>query len=234
MIQFADEACIAAEALPEQRATFIRRAYNHLALAIVAFVGLEVALFQSGLAAKMAPVMMASRMSWLVVLGGFAIVSWMADRWARSEASAGMQYFGLALYVVAEAVTFVPLLYLAQNYASPRVIPLAAMLTGVLFLGLSFFTLVTGADFSFFRGFLCIGGVIALGLVGASLVFGFDLGLAFSAAMVMLAAVAILYTTSNILHEYNTDQHVAAALALFAAIALLFWYMIRIVMRFAR
>ncbi|MCP4136586.1 MAG: permease, partial [bacterium] len=43
---------------------------------------------------------------------------------------------------------------------------------------------------------------------------------------------AILYTTSNIVHEYNTTQYVAASLSLFAAVALLFWYILRIVMAF--
>ena len=40
----------------------------------------------------------------------------------------------------------------------------------------------------------------------------------------------ILYYTSNILHQYRTDQYVAAALALFASVALLFWYVIQIFM----
>ena len=47
-------------------------------------------------------------------------------------------------------------------------------------------------------------------------------------AMVVLASGYILYDTSNILHHYRTNQHVAAALALFASVALLFWYVIRI------
>jgi len=33
-----------------------------------------------------------------------------------------------------------------------------------------------------------------------------------------------------VLHHYRTDQHVAAALALFAAVALMFWFIVRIFM----
>ena len=65
----------------------------------------------------------------------------------------------------------------------------------------------------------------------AAMIFGFNLGLFFSFAMVAVACAAILYHTSNVLHRYRTDQHVAAALALFASVALLFWYILQIFMR---
>jgi FtsH-binding integral membrane protein len=175
--------------------------------------------------------MAGSRLSWLVVLLTFMIVSWMADKWARSDTSKAMQYLGLAVYVMAEAVIFVPLLYIAANFASPDVIPLAALLTGILFFGLSFAAFTTGCDFSFLGAFVKVGGCVALGIIGASLLFGFTPGLMFSGGMVVLASIAILYTTSNIIHEYETDQHVAAALALFASVALLFWYILRILIR---
>ena len=68
-------------------------------------------------------------------------------------------------------------------------------------------------------------------MIVAAVVLGFNLGLLFSALMIVFAAGAILYDTSNILHHYRTDQHVAAALSLFASIALLFWYVLRLLMR---
>jgi len=71
----------------------------------------------------------------------------------------------------------------------------------------------------------------ALMLVVLSLVFGFNLGIVFSIAMVVLAAGYILYQTSQVLAHYDPRQHVAAALALFSSIALMFWYVIRIFMR---
>jgi FtsH-binding integral membrane protein len=73
-----------------------------------------------------------------------------------------------------------------------------------------------------------IGSFAALGLIVASLLFGFTLGNLFSFAMVAFAGTAILYNTSSVLHRFNTNQHVAAALTLFASIALLFWYILRI------
>jgi hypothetical protein len=222
---------ITPESEASSRADFVRRTYNHLAMAIFAFIGLEFAIFQTALAEKMTAVMAGSRLSWLAVLLAFMIVSWVADKWARSDTSKGMQYLGLAVYVTAEAVIFVPLLYIAANFASPDVIPMAALLTGILFFALSFAAFTTGRDFSFLGAFVKVGGCVALGIIGVSLVFGFTPGLIFSAGMVVLASAAILYTTSNIIHEYETDQHVAAALALFASVALLFWYILRILIR---
>jgi FtsH-binding integral membrane protein len=141
-----------------------------------------------------------------------------------------MQYVGLGLFVVAESIVFLPLLFIASYYASSNVIPTAAAITGFLFLGLTAVVFFTRKDFSWLRSILTIGGFIAMGFIVASIIFGFSLGLLFSVVMVAYAAGAILYDTSNILHHYRTDQHVAASLALFASVALLFWYVLRIVM----
>ena len=70
--------------------------------------------------------------------------------------------------------------------------------------------------------------LLAFGLIIAGLIFGFSLGLLFSFAMVAVASGWILYDTSNVLHHYRTDQHVAASLTLFASVALLFYYILRI------
>ena len=73
-----------------------------------------------------------------------------------------------------------------------------------------------------------------LGLIVASFIFPISLGLWFSGAMVVFASGAILYNTSNLLHRYDPDQYVAAALSLFASVALLFWYVLQILMRLKR
>ncbi len=220
--------CLVVEAAPEARALFIRRTYTHLAMAILAFIGLEVIIFQSGLAQALTATMLAGRYAWLIVLGAFMLVSWVAEKWARSSTSIGVQYTGLSVYVLAEAIIFVPLLYIAAAFASPDVIPMAAIITGLLFLGLTVTAFTTKTNFSFLGGILKVGSFVALGIIVASCIFGFNLGLLFSGVMVAFAAAAILYTTSNIIHEYNTDQHVAASLSLFASVALLFWYVLRI------
>jgi hypothetical protein len=59
-------------------------------------------------------------------------------------------------------------------------------------------------------------------------VFGFQLGTWFSVAMIGFAGAAVLYDTSNIIHVYPEDRYVSAAMQLFASIALMFWYVLRL------
>jgi len=212
-----------------ERAGFIRRTYAHLALAVVAFIAVEAFLLQLPIAGTIARAMTGG-FSWLIVLAAFMGVSWLAERWAQSDTSPQMQYLGLGLYVVAQAIIFLPLLYIAANYSSDGVIPTAGLITGFLFAGLTATVFITRKDFSWMRSILAIGGFVALGVIAASIIFGFSLGIIFSAIMVVFASVAILYDTSQVLHHYRTDQHVAASLSLFASVALLFWYVLRIVM----
>jgi FtsH-binding integral membrane protein len=155
------------------------------------------------------------------------LVSWIAESWARSAVSPGMQYLGLSLYVVAEAVIFVPLLWIA-NRMDTSIIPTAGLTTLGLFAVLTAIVFITRKDFSFLRGILIFGGFAAMGLIVVSIFVNFALPPIFTYAMIALACGYILYHTSNVLHHYRIGQHVAAALALFAAVALLFWYIIRL------
>lgn len=209
------------------RGRFISRTYNHLFLAISAFTLIEVFLFRSGMAEPMARAMLGT--SWLLVLGGFMVLSWIARGMAHKAESKLAQYAALTLYVVGQAIIFVPLLWLADKYA-PGAITSAAAITFIAFTVLTLVVFFTRKDFSFLRGILMWGGIIALVLVVGGVVFGFQLGTYFSVAMVALAGAAILYDTSNVLHHYPEDRYVAAALELFASVALMLWYVLRLLM----
>ena len=227
---------LVADAEVDVRAAFIRKTYAHLAGAILAFVALEAALFSiPGIEAKVFGLLGTSRYSWLVVLGVFMVVAWFADKWANSSTSLGVQYAGLGLYVVIEALIFLPLLLMAAAQVGDySLITKAGLITLGLFAGLTAVAFTTKKDFSFLGGFLKVGFFVALGIIVIGVIGGFNLGLWFSGAMVLLAGGAILYSTSNIIHHYNTNQYVAASLGLFASVALLFWYVLRIVMAFGR
>jgi len=70
----------------------------------------------------------------------------------------------------------------------------------------------------------------SIGLIVASWALGFNLGTWFSVGMIAFAGVAVLYDTSNIMHHYPQDKYVAASMALFASIAMMFFYILRLFM----
>jgi FtsH-binding integral membrane protein len=220
----------------DARVSFIRKTYLHLALAIYAFVALEWFLFSLGFDQWMLQTMGQFRWAPLIVFGLFIAVSWIADSWARSTTSLGIQYVGLLLYVLAQAVIFVPILAMAQSQSvniagsDLGVIPAAAVTTLVMFAGLTAVAFLTKKDFSFLGGFLTLAAFAAFALILVSYFVGFNLGVWFSAAVIILACGYILYDTSNIMYHYRTDQYVAASLALFASVALLFMYLLRLFM----
>lgn len=211
----------------DARAAFISRTYAHLFAAILGFAAVEVLLFQTGLAAGIAEALLG--VSWLFVLGGFMIVGWLASRTAHRATTAPAQYGALGAFVVAEAIIFVPLLYVA-NYYAPGVIESAALVTLIGFAGLTAIAFWTRKDFSFLGAVLRWGGIVALVLIVAGVLFGFALGTFFSVAMIAFAGAAILYDTSNVLHHYPEDRYVAASLELFASVALMFWYVLSLFM----
>jgi FtsH-binding integral membrane protein len=220
---------IAADAAADERSDFIAKTYAHLVGAIGVLVVLEFFLLQTGLAEQFVQVLGKSQYSWLIVLGAFMAVSWIANSWASSSTSMPMQYAGLGLYVLAQAFILLPLLWMA-NQMDKGIIPTAGLATLVLFGVLTTIVFVTRKDFSFMRSILMFGGFAAMGLIACAILFQFSLGPIFTYVMIAFACGYILYDTSNILHHYRIGQHVAASLALFASVALMFWYILRLFM----
>lgn len=225
---------VAAQATENERAGFIRKTYVHLLGAVLAFCAIEAVLLNSPIAEPWTNLVFSSQIGWFAVLLAFTGVSYVADSWARTTTSQQTQYMGLGLFVVAQAFITLPLLYVAKTSFGPEIITNAAILTGVIFVGLTAAAFVTGVDFSFLRTALTVGLFGAIGIAVCSWLFGFQLGILFIGAMLILSAGYILYYTSNVMHHYRLDQHVAAALALFSALALLFWYVLQLLMSLNR
>jgi uncharacterized protein len=212
----------------DRRARFIVRTYNHLFGAILAFALIEFGLFMSGVADVIAAVVLGGgQLMWFAVLGAFMIVGWLASRFAHTAESKGVQYAALGAYVFMQALVFVPLLWVAERFA-PSAIPSAGLVTIIGFAALTGIAFWTRKDFSFLGGLLRWGFICALLLMVAGAIFGFQLGVFFSIALIGLAGAAILYDTSNVIHHFPEDRYVGAALELFASVALMFWYVLRL------
>jgi len=216
-----------------ERITFLRKTYTHLAGAIGLFVLFSYFFYASGVGLSILQMLQTSQFIWLLILGGFSLIGYMAQSMARADNPLGKQYLGLGIYTLAEALIFSPLLLIA-GHMYPHVLVDATIVTLAVFGGLTAYVLIYNKDFSFLGGFLCVAGFVALAVIVVGVIFGFDLGVWFSGAMILFASMAILYSTSKVLKYYRADQYVGAALELFAAVALLFWYVLRILMQLQR
>ena len=215
----------------EERTIFYQRTYQHLGVAVLAFILLETVLLQIDPLVEMM-LSLISGWSWLLLLGGFWFVTNYAEKMALGTMDRSRQYLAFGIYILAEALLFVPLLYLAIYLTEDfSLISQAGLVTLALFGGLTAVALTMEADFNFLKAGLTIGFFLAIGLIVAGMLFGFSLGLWFSVGMVVLAAGSILYQTSNIRYRYQKEQYVAASLGLFASLMLLFWYILDIFMR---
>ena len=217
----------------EVRGQFMTRVYGLVIGGIGAFMAMQYLLFEYGIAAAIAQIVIDT--NWLIILGGFMVVSWMANNLGHRGGSRGKQLAGYGVLIAANALLFAAPLWIANEMATaadgPSVIFQAAMLSILAFAGLSFIALTTGKDFSFMRGILMWGGVLVLALIVGSVLFGVTLGLWFSIAMIGFAGAAILYSTQEIYKNYPPELEIAAAMSLFSSLALLFWYVLQFLMR---
>ncbi len=214
------------------RSTFLVKVYQHLALAIVAFIGMEAALFATGLAKLLGDfVFSGGSFRWLMIMGGFMLVSSMASRSAHSLNKPAVQYGALFAMAAAYAFIFAPFLYYVFIIReSATTVWSAAIITVAGFAALTAVAMTTKKDLSFMRPMIMWGSIVAIGLIVAGAIFGFELGAIFSVAMIALSGASILYQTQQIVRKYPAWAYVGAAVGLFSSVMMMFWYVLRLLM----
>jgi FtsH-binding integral membrane protein len=221
------------------RVAFLRRTYAHLGVALLAWAGLTWAIFSQAEAfsLKFSQWALTGRWNWFIVIALFMATGWLAEKLARSGASKGVQYLGLGIEVGAWSMLMQPILWVlflkfaGSTTTSPQaILGQAVAITMAIFVGLTLTVFITKKDFSFMRGALMIGSFAVLGVIIASMIFGFSLGALFCGAVILLMAGFILFQTSMIMREFPPSYHVAAALMLFSTVATLFWYVLQLLM----
>lgn len=215
-----------------ERASFIKKTYLNLVLALGGFAAIEAFLLNWTPSLALAQKMTQGNM-WIFVMLLFIGASYLADKWSRNPSSLGMQYAGLSLYVIINAIVFLPLMLVAEAIA-PDAIVQAGIMTIAMLAGLTCVVLFTKSDFSFLRGSIITVSWIALGFIVCAVLFKFELGTWFSLAMIVLASASILYETGMIFKRYDTNQYVAAAMGLFASVILLYFYILRLLLNSRR
>ncbi|RCW93821.1 Bax inhibitor-1/YccA family protein [Winogradskyella arenosi] len=214
-----------------ERMAFYKKTYAHVAAGVLVFILFEYLLLQSETVVEFM-LSMTQGYKWLIMLGGFMLATNYAENMALKTTDKSKQYLAYGIYIFFEALIFVPMLFIAAFYmeSGPEILNQAAIVTLALFTGLSAVVLLTKKDFSFLKTGLTIGFFIAIGIIIAGAIFGFNLGLWFSAGMCLLAGGSILYQTSNLVKKYGVEDYIPAALGLFASLMLLFWYVLSILM----
>ena len=186
-------------------------------------------MFTSGIAEWFYDTVFTSGGGWILLLGLFMVGTWMATQATMDLSNPGRQYAGLFGTAALEALIFAPFLwYIFKVQDNAGDVWAAAVVTGIGFAGLSAVAWVTRRDLSFIRPLIMWGGMAAIVLILAALLFGFNLGTWFSVAMIGLAGAAILYTTQQALRTYPEQAYVAAAVQLFGSLMTMFWYVLRI------
>ena len=236
------------------RVAFLRKTYGLLGIALVGFAALTGGLMVFATNFSWAFSRWAfGGYTFLFVILLFMGVGMVAQRLAQSESSRGLQYLGLGLAVAAEALLLQPMLWVLMlrfgnsadmwsgnamhavlSAKAASILLQAVVITLSIFIGLTAVVFVTKKDFSFMRGVLSIATFGILGVIIASLLFGFSLGAIFSGFVILVMAGYILYQTSLVMSSFPPTAYVAAALMLFSTIATLFWYVLRLLMELNR
>ena len=184
-------------------------------MAVLAFVAFETLLFSTGIAEALYDLIAGNGGAWLLILGGFMVINWLATTAAHDVTDSGRQYLGLFAMAAGEALIFAPFLYYVFEVADDSSsVVYAAAITGIGFAALTVVGLITRADLSFLRPLLIWAGVSALVLILAAVLFGLELGVWFSVAMIAVAGAAILYQTQTILRHYPEEAYVGASVQL--------------------
>jgi len=99
--------------------------------------------------------------------------------------------------------------YLTIN---PSIVMMALGGTGAIFLGLSGYALTTRKDFSFLGGFVMVGMLVVLGAAILNIFLGVPaLFLAINAAVIMIMSAFILWETSSLIQDGQTNYIMATA-----------------------
>ena len=222
----------AAFAAVTERAAFLKKVYGILLLGILGFAATLWATanvpFANDLAMKLGGAIHGTKWGWALYiglfLGGSMLVNTLAER-------RPINVIAYAAWVVLLAFLISPIVLYVNAERGSEVITEASTLTALVFGVLTLTVFWTSKDFSFLKGILMFAGLslFAVGIAGA--IFGFSVGLWFSAAVVIVMAGYVLYDTSTILHRLPTTMAMTGAILLFTDVVLLFKHILILLSR---
>ena len=186
---------------------------------------LSMTLLFSAFTAGVAIVTHAPPLHWLITLGGyfgllFVVTKLRNSVWGLAAVFALTGFLGYTLGPILSLYLSLP--------NGPQLVMTALAGTGVIFLALSGYALVSRKDFSFMGGFLMVGMLVAfLASIGADLFHLPMLSLAVSAMVILLMSGMILWQTSDIIHGGETN-YIMATVTLYITLFNLFINLLQI------
>ena len=174
----------------------------------------------SALTAGIAMMVNMPPMHWLLTIGGYLVLLFLTAKSANS-AMGLVWIFALTGFM---GLTLGPIIsfYLQAFSNGHQLVMMAFGGTAAIFLGLSGYALTTKRDFSFLGGFLMVGILVAFLAGIAAIVFTIPaLSLAVSAMFILLMSGLILFQTSQLVHEPDTN-YILATVSLYVSIYNLF------------
>ena len=186
---------------------------------------LALTLLFSGLTAGVAMATNAAPLHWLITLGGYFGLLFVVTRLRNSVwgLAAVFALTGFMGYTLGPILNF----YLNMPNGS-QVVMTALGGTGVIFLALSGYAVVSRKDFSFMGGFLMVGILVAFLAGLGGMLFSIPmLSLAVSGMFILLMSGMILWQTSEIIHGGETN-YIMATVSLYITIFNLFISLLQI------
>lgn len=220
-----DQGLLAIEGSTAERLAFIRKVYGHFLGSLAITAAVTTAVMTS------APVLNLAGRFWVVWMLLYLGLS-MCSGWIARQGT-GFGYALLGLLSVATGLFFGPTILFYAKVGGVGIVANALILTGSIFTGLTAYVFITRKDFSWMGAGLTAGLflLIGVGIVSIFVPMGNTTNFLITLAGAVLFCGFILYDTSNILHNYRTDQYVVATVAIYLDFVILFMKILRLLGR---
>lgn len=198
----------------EDRSAFISKVYTTLAISLVltaigAYQGLT----------------LPYSWYWPLIIANFVLM--LACQFLHRSYPLNIILLGLFTWVM--GLTLGPVLASYISIGAGEAIPFAAGSTAVVFGGLSAYAHFSKKDFSFLGGFLFMAIISMVVFSLVTMIFNIQFNqMIYSGLGVLVFSGYVLYDTSNLIRRYQSDQYVAATIALFLDIVNLFLFLLRL------
>lgn len=191
-------------------------------------------------ALTLVPGLLSGFMPMLLILGCWAVTNFVA----RPMVFGAAKWPGFLLGTMTQGVAMGFLLLVAWvaaqvQFGNPFVfIGVAMAMTGFTGIGMAAYVWTGPKNFSMIGAGLSALSIPMLILMAVSFAFpsvlGGGIGIALSFLFVGISAAGLLYQVNEVLHNFDTDQHMEAAYTVTIGVLVLFWNLLSLLMRLRR